>query len=51
LANSVGVRLEHDSSYRPPKLSIKDGILAATYGADQVVHLPEAAEAAGRAAA
>jgi uncharacterized protein (DUF2235 family) len=40
LANSVRVRDEYDSSYRPPNLKIEDGVLSAHYGSAVVVAPP-----------
>ncbi len=37
LANSVGVRCQNDSTYRPGNLSLVNGLPGATYGAENVV--------------
>jgi hypothetical protein len=46
LANSVLVRAQHDSSWRPPNLSFTDGVLASTYQLVNVVSSPAVAVAA-----
>jgi uncharacterized protein (DUF2235 family) len=49
ISNSVAVRCQHDSSYRPDNVSIKQGILAGSYKIVQAVGDPAAAAAAGAA--
>lgn len=47
IANSVALRLQHDSSYRPDNLAIENGVLSKSYAAADIVAIVEAA-AAGR---
>jgi uncharacterized protein (DUF2235 family) len=46
LANSVLLRCQHDSSYRPANLAFDNGALSAQYGSSTVVSPPQAAQAA-----
>ena len=46
LANSVLLRCQHDSSYRPANLAFQNGVLSSQYGSSTVVSPPQAAQAA-----
>ena len=46
LANSVLMRCQHDTSYRPENLTFQNGVLSPQYGAARVVSPPQAAQAA-----
>jgi uncharacterized protein (DUF2235 family) len=46
LGNSVPVRCQHDSSYRPSNLTFNNGVLSTLYGTANVVSPPQAAQAA-----
>jgi uncharacterized protein (DUF2235 family) len=48
LANSVLLRCQHDSSYRPSNLTFDNGVLAGGYGAASIVGQPEMVQAAGQ---
>jgi uncharacterized protein (DUF2235 family) len=50
LANSVLVRCQHDSSYRPSNLSFANGVLSPLYGTATVVSPPPAQQAVPAAA-
>jgi len=47
IANSVLLRCQHDSSYRPSNLTFENGVLAAGYGAAAIVGQPQMVQAAG----
>jgi uncharacterized protein (DUF2235 family) len=46
ISNSVLLRYQHDTSYRPSNLTFESGALAAGYGTSAVVGQPEIAQAA-----
>jgi uncharacterized protein (DUF2235 family) len=48
IANSVLLRLQHDSTYRPTNLKFLNGALDAGYGTTAIVGQPEIAQAAGQ---
>jgi uncharacterized protein (DUF2235 family) len=48
IANSVLLRYQHDTTYRPSNLQFENGILTATYGTASIVGQPDVAQAAGR---
>ena len=50
LANSVLIRCQHDSSYRPSNLAFDNGVLSPMYGTATVVTAPQAEPAAQAAA-
>jgi uncharacterized protein (DUF2235 family) len=47
IANSVLLRCQHDSSYRPSNLRFVNNVLAAEYGAAAIVGQPQMVQAAG----
>jgi uncharacterized protein (DUF2235 family) len=47
LANTVRIRSQHDSTYRPENLAFENGVLGMAYGIDGVANEPEIAIAAG----
>jgi uncharacterized protein (DUF2235 family) len=47
IANSVQIRCQHDTSYRPSNLTFDNGVLAAGYGTAAVVGQPQMVQAAG----
>lgn len=47
ISNSVGIRIAHVSAYRPPNITLDNGQLATTYGAENTVSMPGLAAAAG----
>ncbi|HTA70055.1 MAG TPA: DUF2235 domain-containing protein [Bryobacteraceae bacterium] len=48
ISNSVLLRCQHDSSYRPANLTFDNGVLAAGYGMEAIVGQPEMVQAAGK---
>ena len=48
LSNSVAIRCQHDTSYRPSNLTFDQGVLAAGYGSSIVLGQPALGQAAGQ---
>ncbi|MGI9069760.1 MAG: hypothetical protein ACR2JB_00140 [Bryobacteraceae bacterium] len=51
LANSVKIRLLHDNSWRPPNLSLENGVLSSQYKFVNVLAEPQVAVAGASGAA